>query len=203
MNPITKAKNEVDTEKREIVTHEENCSVNCSRVSFVKENSFSKLSSTVTKLNSTFEIKQIWLYNEWASECQFSKFIRPNFPFRSDLDPKNQSPNIELIQSTFHNVRGKWDLWQSPREEARWKKIEVQDLKLDWVMKNVEVLYPSKEHFEVAELKGIVLWDDKKPNNNKKYKLYEGNHRISAWLSAQTPESLPAILFIGKPAKLF
>ncbi len=46
-------------------------------------------------------------------------------------------------------------------------KIEVQDLKLEWVLKNVEVLYPSKEQFEVAELKGIVLWNDKKTNTIK------------------------------------
>ena len=42
MNSITKAKSEVDTEKREIVTQEGNCSSNCSKVSIIKENSFSK-----------------------------------------------------------------------------------------------------------------------------------------------------------------
>src|SRR5262249_33926810 len=131
----------------------------------------------------------------------FSKYIRPNFPNRSDLDPKNQNPNKELIQSTFHDVRGKWSLWQSPREQARWKKIEVPHLKLDWVIQNVEVLYPTKEQFEISELKGIVLWKDKDSNSSKRYKLYEGNHRISAWLAAKTPSSLPALIFIGKPAK--
>ena len=168
MNPIAKAKSEVEIARKEIITHEDDCSSISGKVSIVRENSFSKypVSSTVTKLNSTFEIKQIWLYNEWASECQFSKYISQNFPNRIDLDPKNQSPNTELIQSTFYDVRGKWALWQLPREEARWKKIEVQDLKLDWVMKNVEVLYPNKEQFEVAELIGIVLWNDKKNNNN-------------------------------------
>jgi len=59
---------------------------------------------------------------------------------------------VELIQSTFHHVRGKWALWKSPREKARWKKIEVPYLKLDWVIQNVEVLYRSKERFEVSEL---------------------------------------------------
>lgn len=159
------------------------------------------LNSTVTKLTSTFEIKQNWLYSEWASECKFSKYIRPHFPSRSDLDPEKENPNKELIQSTFHDVRGKWSLWQSPREKARWKKIEVPHLKLDWIMQNVEVLYPSKEQFEVSELKGIVLWKDKASNSCKRYQLYEGNHRISAWLLAQTPNSLPAVIFIGKPAK--
>lgn len=203
MNSTTQALSEVDNGNREIIRQEEKSSSICNEVANLAEATFAKypLNSTVTKLNSTFEIKQFWLYNEWALECQFSKSIHPNFPNRSDLDPKNQNPNTELILSTFYNVRGKWALWQSPREEARWKKIEVPDLKLDWVMKNVEVLYPSKEQFEVAELKGIVLWDDKKSNNNKRYQLYEGNHRISAWLAAQTPKSLPAVIFIGKPAK--
>lgn len=154
----------------------------------------------VTKLDSTLEIKKTWLYNEWAPECQFSKGIRSNFPNRSDLDPKYTHPNIDLIQSTFHSVRGKWLLWQSPREEGRWRKVEVADLKLDWVLKNVEVLYPVKEQFSVSELNGIVLWDDKS-NSDKRYKLYEGNHRISAWLASQTPQSLPATIFIGKPKK--
>lgn len=157
--------------------------------------------STITKLNSTFEIKQHWLYNEWAPECQFSKYIRPNFPSRNDLDPESQSPNVDLIQSTFHDVRGKWALWQNPREKARWKKIEVSNLELDWVIQNVEVLYPSNEQFEVSELKGIVLWKNKESNSGKRYELYEGNHRISAWLAAQTPNRLPAVIFIGKPAK--
>ena len=27
----------------------------------------------------------------------------------------------------------------------------------------------------------------------------EGNHRISAWLASQTPRTLPAVIFVGKP----
>lgn len=156
--------------------------------------------ATVTTLSSTLEIKQIWLYSEWAPECQFSKYIQPSFPNRSDLDPKNKNPNIKLIESTFHNVRGKWALWQSPREEARWEKVVVTALNIDWVIKNVEVLFPSKDQFPVSELNGLVLWTDKS-DINKKYKLYEGNHRISAWLAANTPQSLPATIFIGEPRK--
>lgn len=121
---------------------------------------------------------------------------RPN---RSDLDPTNPLPNIGLIESTFHAVRGAYTLWQSPREKGRWKKIETAALTLNWISENVEVVYPSPDRFEVSELKGIVLWKD---SGDKKYKLYEGNHRISAWLAAQTPKSLPAVIFIGKPAKL-
>ncbi len=74
-------------------------------------------------------------------------------------------------------------------------------LKLDWVIQNVEVLYPSKEKFEVSALKGVVLWKNKESNSSKRYQLYEGNHRISAWLAAQTPNSLSAVIFMGKPAK--
>lgn len=67
------------------------------------QDEFSKFpsGSTVTKLNSTLEIKQAWLYSEWATECQFSQHIRPNFPDRRGLRPTNIRPNIELIESTF------------------------------------------------------------------------------------------------------
>lgn len=203
MNPTTKVTSSVDNGNREIAKSEKDSSSICNRMTHLTDDIFAKypLNSKVTKLNSAFEIKQNWLYNEWVPECQFSKYIRSNFPTRSNLDPENQNPDIELIQSTFHDVRGKWALWQSPREKARWKKIEVPHLKLDWVIQNVEVLYPSKEQFEVSELKGIVLWRDKESNSSKRYKLYEGNHRISAWLAAQIPNSLPAVIFIGKPAK--
>ena len=156
--------------------------------------------STITKLSSTLEIKQTWLHSEWAPECQFSKFIQPDFPDRCDLDPKNNNPNVKLIESTFDYVRGRWNLWQNPREEGRWKKVVVASLEIDWIMKNVEVLFPSQEQFQVSELNGVVLWDDQS-KSNKRYKLYEGNHRISAWLEAQTPQSLPASIFIGKPKK--
>ena len=202
MYRITQVPHKADTHNREACKYEEGNSPLCKRVTNIAEDTFAKypLNSTVSKLNSTFEIKQVWLYNEWAPECQFSNYIRPNFPRRSDLDIKNPSPNTELIQSTFHAVRGQYALWQSAKEEGRWKKVEVPDLKLDWVMKNVEVFFPSKEQFEVTELKGIVLWKDKKSDNAKKYQLCEGNHRISAWLAVQTPKSLPAVIFIGKPA---
>lgn len=154
--------------------------------------------STVKKLDSTFVIKQLWMHSEWAPECQFSKHIRRHFPNRSELDPANKNPNVELIKSTFYNVRGKWALWQAPREEARWKQVKTANLSLDWIKNNVEVLYPTQDRFPVSELKGIVLWEEKS-NNNKRYKLFEGNHRISAWLANQTPQTLPAIIFIGKP----
>lgn len=203
MNPTSKAINRVDNENCEIAKPEkESLPVNNTTANLAND-IFDKypLNSKLTKLNSTFEIKQNWLYNEWAPECQFSKYICQNFPNRKDLDPENQNPNIDLIKSTFYDVRGKWVLWQSQREEARWKKIEVSSLKLDWIKENVEVLYPSKDKFEVSELKGIVLWVDKNSKSSKRYQLYEGNHRISAWLAAGTPISLPAVIFVGKPAK--
>jgi hypothetical protein len=154
--------------------------------------------STVTKLTSLLEIKRTWLYNEWSAECQFSKHIRPSFPNREALAPDNLTPDISLIEFIFRSVRGDFLLWQKPREEGRWKKVIVANLNLDWVLKNVEILYPSKEEFPVSELEGIVLWREKK---EKKYKLYEGNHRISAWKNAGTPQTLPAVLYIGKPKK--
>lgn len=156
--------------------------------------------SVVTKLSSTFEIKQRWLFSEWDPVCQFSKFILPHFPQRRDLDPANPNPNQELIESTFDAVRGKWTLWQEPREKGRWKKVSVAALKIEWVMENVTVRYASTDRFPVAELNGIVLWEDKS-KKEKRYELYEGNHRISAWLAAQTPKTLPALIFIGKPKK--
>lgn len=156
--------------------------------------------SKITKLDSTLVIKQMWLHSEWAPECQFSKFIRPYFPDRRALDPANKNPNVELIKSIFNNVRGNWPLWQAPREEGRWKKVETSNLTLDWIRNNVEVCYPSNDRFPVSKLDGIVLWEDKS-DSKKRYKLYEGNHRISAWLASQKPSSLPAIIFIGKPKK--
>ncbi len=156
--------------------------------------------STVTKLDSTFEIKRLWLHSEWAKECQFSRFIAPYFPQREELDTANAHPNIELIESVFYNARGKYILWQTPRETGKWKKIETHNLRLDWVIRNVEILYPSEERFSVSELNGIVLWNEGS-KSGKRYQLYEGNHRVSAWLAARIPESLPAIIFIGKSNK--
>lgn len=156
--------------------------------------------STVTKLTSTLPIKQVWLYSEWDPNCQFSRYIQPFFPDRSALTPTNLSPDVGLIQSVFENVRGKYLLWQSPKEEARWKKVETSTLTLDWVRENVEVLYPAQARFPISELNGIVLWKES-GSGGKKYKLLEGNHRISAWLAAQIPFSLPAVIFIGKPKK--
>jgi hypothetical protein len=154
--------------------------------------------SKVLSLNSTLEIKQRWLYSEWDPRCQFSKHVRENFPNRNELDPNKKHPNVELIKTTFDFVRGRWALWQDPRENAHWKKVEVTALKLDWVLKNVEVLFPVADQFPVSKLNGIVLWEARS-KSGKRYQLYEGNHRISAWLSARTPLALPAVLFIGKP----
>jgi hypothetical protein len=205
MNPtenlpkIIVTNNEVEKKDR---NDSSSTSQNNSNVSNIGQEILSKypLNSTIKKLDSTLEIKQAWLYSEWATVCQFSKYICPHFPNRNDLDPNNKNPNVKLIESTFNEVRGKWALWQAPREEARWKKVETTALKIEWVVQNVEVLYPSKEQFKVSELNGIVLWDDGKVNT-KRYQLYEGNHRISAWLASKTPQTLPAILYIGKPAK--
>jgi hypothetical protein len=157
--------------------------------------------ATVIPLDSTLEIKQAWLHSEWAPECQFSRFICPSFPVRGVLAADNKNVNAELIQSVFHNVRGKFALWGSLREEGRWKKIVVQNLSLDWVTINVKILYPAQERFPVSELNGIVLWRDKS-SAEKRYQLHEGNHRVSAWLAAQSPQYVAATLFIGKPKKL-
>lgn len=157
--------------------------------------------AVITRLVSTLEIKQAWLYSEWAPECHFSRYIQPNFPDRTVLARSNVHPPIELIQSVFDDVRGKYILWQTPREEARWKKVVVPSLPLAWVEKNVEVLYPSDRCFPVTELDGVVLWDDRQGGKAKRYQLYEGNHRISAWEASKVPSTVPAILFIGKPKK--
>lgn len=154
--------------------------------------------SKVISLDSTLEIKQRWLYSEWDPRCQFSKRVHENFPNRNDLDPNRKNPNVELIKTTFDFVRGRWALWQAPRENAKWKKVEVTALKLNWVVKNVEVLFPVNDRFPVSELNGIVLWEVRS-KSGKRYQLYEGNHRISAWLSSRTPLAVPAVLFIGKP----
>jgi hypothetical protein len=74
--------------------------------------------------------------------------------------------------------------------------LSLSNLKLDWVIKHIEVLYPAKDEFEMPDLNGIVLWKDK---TQKKYQLLEGNHRISSWLLRKTPESLSSIIFIGEP----
>jgi hypothetical protein len=69
-------------------------------------------------------------------------------------------------------------------------------LPLDWAERNVVVLYPTKGKFLVEALDGIVLW--KEGPSDQRYKLYEGNHRFSTWLTNQTPPSLPAVIFIGQ-----
>ena len=190
---------EIDTRKNEITFSQKK---ELTKVEEIAQKKLEKChpDATITKLHSTLEIKQRWLYSEWAPECQFSKKIIENFPNRDDLDPKNEKPDVDLIVSTFEYVRGRWILWQTPREEARWKKIEVTALKLDWVLKNVEVLYPSEDRFQVSELNGLVLWDVES-NNGKKYQLYEGNHRVSNWIATKWPETLPATIFVGKPKK--
>lgn len=153
----------------------------------------------VTKLDSPLEIKREWLYQEWDPKCQFSRCIQASFPNRQALDRGNQHPNINLINTVFNQVRGKYALWQKEREEGRWKKVEVAGLSLDWVKENVKVLYPADSKFAVSELQGIVLW---RPSKGEKYHLYEGNHRLSAWLANNSPQSLPATIYIGKPKKV-
>jgi hypothetical protein len=72
----------------------------------------------------------------------------------------------------------------------------AQDAAIKYPLGSVEKLFP------VTELRGIVLWDDRQSTKNKRYKLYEGNHRISAWMASRTPATVPALIFIGKP-KIF
>lgn len=156
--------------------------------------------STVTKLTSTYEIKRTWLYNEWDPKCQFHGAIQPSFPDRAALTPALAQANTQLVEAVFQHVRGRFVLWQAPREEGRWKKVEVAALPIDWVEKNVHVPYPSADRFPVSELSGLVLWKSAAPNG-KKYQLYEGNHRVSTWLATRTPETLPATLYIGKPKR--
>lgn len=152
----------------------------------------------ITELDNPLEIKQRWLRSEWQPECHFSRRIRRYFLEKEELDPCKPYPDIQKIEDIFHLVRGRWSLWQTPRETAEWKKVEV-DLPLTWARENVEILYPSEDKFEVSELDGIVLWDEGPPKEGKKWQLYEGNHRFSTWLAEGAPSSLPAVIFIGNP----
>lgn len=152
--------------------------------------------STVTKLDSTLEIKQTWIYNEWDERCQFSKYIRPQFPNRDAL--KNLTDS-DLLKLTFHEVRGKYNLWKVAKEQGRWKKIVVPNLNPDWVKENIKILYPTPDCFDVSELHGLVLWKESKTDTI--YQLLEGNHRVSAWLASENPQPVPATIFIGKPGK--
>lgn len=169
---------------------------------FSDPESFSKYPSgaIVKKLDSPLEVKRWWLYSEWDPKCQFSWGIRPSFSERDDLLPTILHTNIELIQSVFYDIRGKWALWGDLKEKARWKRVVVEKLDPNWFRRNVEILYPSEEDFEVSELNGLVLW--KEPSEGT-YRLVEGNHRVSTWLRPrpEQPPALPGILFIGKPAK--
>ena len=156
--------------------------------------------ASVTRLTSTLEIKQRWLRSEWDLRCQFSQYIRPHFCDVTQLDPNAAAPDIEKIQSVFHNVRGQYLLWGPTRENAKWTKVETT-LPLEWVQDNVEILYPHEDQFEVAELDGIVLWYEDVSNQRKKYQLYDGNHRVGAWVASQAPRHLPAVIFIGRPQR--
>jgi hypothetical protein len=168
----------------------------------IPKNIYTKYPSdaTIIKLSSPFEVKQTWLHSEWLQPCIHSKSIQKDFPNRMELDPRNPNPNIQLIESTFTRVRGIWSLWQVEREEGRWRKLVVPALNMDWVIANVEVLYPSKDRFQVTEINGIILWNHQS-GGNKKYHLYEGNHRVSAWLASKRPQSISAVIFVGKPKK--
>jgi|GEM_PF-2569833 len=152
-------------------------------------------SAIVEELDSCLEIKKWWLYNEWDPTCQFSVYVQKAFPNKSDLHPQEGNADISLIESTFNNVRGKYSLWGSEKEEARWEKVTVEDLKLTWIIENVEVLYEVTGGFEVLQLNGLVFW---KNPAQRKYQLLEGNHRVSAWIQLQEPESLPSIFFVGE-----
>jgi hypothetical protein len=156
------------------------------------------LHSRVQKLSSTLEIKKWWLYNERDERCQFHKIIKDAFPERSDLNPETGKADGQLIESTFDEVRGRYLLWGPVRENAKWKKVVVNSLDPEWARKNIKILFPSDEKFRVNQLCGIVLWCDP---SIKEYQLYEGNHRMSAWLSSPNPMPLPAILYIGKTSE--
>jgi hypothetical protein len=159
----------------------------------------------ITYLSNSFEVKQYWLYSEYQYPCQYAKIIQMAFLEgtlsifdRELLLTVNPSDALkDLIESVFHRVRGQYILWQAPREKGRWQKVEVADLTLTWVKVHVKVLYPAKDSFPVTELKGIVLW--REPEHTQ-FQLYEGNHRVSAWLANKQPESLPATMFIGYPS---
>lgn len=152
------------------------------------------LHSRVQKLSSTLEIKKWWLYNERDERCQFHQIIKDVFPERADLHPETGKGDVQLIESTFDQVRGRYLLWGPIRENAKWKKVVVDKLDPEWARKNIKILYPINDKFNVNQLCGIVLWCDP---DKKKYQLYEGNHRMSAWLSSPNPMPLPAILYMG------
>jgi hypothetical protein len=150
----------------------------------------------ITKLLDTLEIKRRWLRSESNPQCQCSRHIRPHFA-DGELDSDNESQGVEKIKRVFDQVRGKYTLWQEPRERAKWTRIEVE-LPLDWARRHVQVLFPSSEQFSVSRLDGIVLWDEGELPERKRYQLYEGNHRFSTWLATGTPPSLPTVMFIGR-----
>ncbi len=148
------------------------------------------------KLSSTVEIKKAWLYSEWDSKAERRvAIIRSGFPDRHLLNPQNNTVSVDRVQEIFHEVRGKYILWQEPRENGSWRKVVAKSLSLQWVKEHVEVLYPSQETFPVDSLDGIVLWRDPA---KEKYQLLEGNHRISAWILLGAPEALPSTIYIGK-----
>ena len=165
----------------------------------------SSLSSNWTpcELGSNFEIKQIWMYQEWnGSHWGRKGKIQKLFPNREDLNPSNLYPEVEKITNIFDQVRGNSSLWGKTKENGMWNKFQTLSLNPDWVSKNVRILYPSEDRFVVENLDGIVLWSDSK-DQEYPYQLLEGNHRVSAWLKSDNPQPLPSVLFIGKPEKLF
>lgn len=148
---------------------------------------------TNSKVENTtsLDVKREWLYNEWDERCQFSKHITLRIPNRHTIQ---QQIHSKLIEEVFHHVRGKYSLWGPTRELASWKKVTT-NLSLQWVRDNVNILYPHHNTFNVEKLEGIVLFKTKKSD---KWHLLEGNHRISAWVNNNHPQSIPAILFFGE-----
>ena len=74
MNSISKISGVDAVSNREIITRKEDSSSICSKAFADEKTIKHSLKFTITKLTSTLEIKQSWLYWEWATACKFSKY---------------------------------------------------------------------------------------------------------------------------------
>lgn len=153
-----------------------------------------------TTLTSNIEIKRLWLYGEWDSRntgIGNAQTIKKEFPSQEALHPVTGNASEKAVSELFYKVRGKYSpIWGQERENAMWQKISIESLDIDWVKTHIFRPWPSTEKFEISRLDGLVLWKD---ISCKTYRLLEGNHRVSAWLLAGTPKTLPATIYIGSP----
>lgn len=143
------------------------------------------------------EVQIEWLKNEYSSPNPIGGAIRRRCDCQGLTKETLSNPeNLEKIQNVFNEVRGKYDLWLSHKENAAWEKVQ-RFVTPQWVRKNLVPLFPSEDRFPVHSCAGVVVFEIR-PGDARKYVL-EGNHRISAIAAEKTSREMPLTMYVGTP----